>query len=98
MKLLFKKYERFLNWSLGSFNVAAYALILFFKKDEGATACCGFTLLLYIIVFALIITVSYLIIKFVFKMYKEQRQRDINKEKLLREIDEELKKKNESNQ
>ena len=106
MKLLFKKYEYFLKWSLGSFNVAAFALILFIKKD-GSDSCCmlgalGSLTLPFIFAIALFITFWYLIYKFVFKkgkaVYDEQRERDINKEKLLREIDEELKKRNEGQQ
>jgi len=103
MKQFFKKYENVLKWSLSSFCFAEYALILFIKKD-GSDSCCmlgalGSLTLPFIFAIVLFITFWFLIYKFVFKkgkaVYDEQRARDINKENLLKEIDEELKKKNE---
>jgi uncharacterized membrane protein len=55
----------------------------------------------FVLAIGLFITFWFLIYKFVFKkgkaVYDEQRARDINKENLLKEIDEELKKKNNDN-
>jgi len=103
MKLLFKKYENFLKWSLGSFNVATFTLILFFKKDSSDDCCMigalGSLFLPFVLAIGLFITFWFLIYKFVFKkgkkMVDEKIERDLTKEHLLRNIDDELKKKNE---
>lgn len=103
MKLLFKKYENFLKWSLGSFNVAAFALILFFKKDSSDTCCMigalGSLFLPFVIIIG-IIALYFFIVKLVFKtgkkLYNESVERDLAKEQHLRNIEEELKKKNQS--
>lgn len=104
MKVLFKKYEKFLNWSLGSFNVAAFALILFFKKDSSDDCCLlgaiGSLFLPFVIV-AVMLVAAFMFWRFVFKTGKklqnESVERDLAKERHLRNIEEELKKKNEGN-
>jgi hypothetical protein len=48
-----RKYNKFLNWTLGTFNVAALFLILFFQPDfneaGGRMACCGGGAIFFII-------------------------------------------------
>ncbi|GEM_PF-1958903 len=54
MKQALKKYNEFLKWTLGSFNIVAFVLILFLQDGSGIV-CCGLPLILGALLLGLII-------------------------------------------
>jgi len=62
IKTIFKKYEKFLNWTLGTLNAAAFTLIIFFKDD--GTGCCFVSFGVFGIAICLVLVAVVLIYRF----------------------------------